>query len=156
MYTIGLSSFHKQVNDYYHVIDLTMLSIIFFIKSINWRFLSEKCTFFMLSNKFNYSLHLNIIILKNISTLTMFQFSFPFFLFALNCIDVMRVKKVRSYEWRGRERERDGDKKELLSLISWWRLSFLAVLGQISPRILSLSLDHVFLSRCLKAISCVQ
>lgn len=86
----------------------------------------------------------------------MFQFSFPFFLFALNCIDVMRVKKVRSYEWRGRERKRDGDKKELLSLISWWRLSFLAVLGQISPRILSLSLDHVFLSRCLKAISCVQ
>lgn len=136
MYTTGLSSFHKQVNDYYHVIDLTMLSIIFFIKSINWRLLSEKCTFFMLSNKFNYSLQLNIIILKNISTLTMFQFSFPFFLFALNCIDAY---KKGSLLWMARERERDGDKKELLSLISWWRLSFLAVLGQISPRILSLS-----------------
>lgn len=42
----------------------------------------------------------------------MFQFSFPFFLFALNCIDVMRVKKVRSYEWRGREREREMETKK--------------------------------------------
>lgn len=53
-----------------------------------------------------------------------------------------------------REREKEG---EPLSLISRWRLSFLAVLGQISPQDpLSLSLEHVFLSRCLKAISCVQ